>query len=219
MGAFSRRSRASSTPPCEAASISTTSRCWPSRTATHCSHVAAGFGGRALLAVDHLGQDPGGRGLPGPPGAAEQERVRQPALANRPGQRPDHVVLPEDLVRALGAVLPVERLVLSSANINPRSSVARKPPGEVVVAVHPPSTRTDSSASPAGSSGQASPRHPPAPAYGCSFRVLTGFAGWRRAGPDLQRPVPGATRARRASGGDSAPLKRIAGTGHRWLPA
>jgi hypothetical protein len=35
VGAFSRRSRASSTPPWEAASISTTSRCCPSRMATH----------------------------------------------------------------------------------------------------------------------------------------------------------------------------------------
>ena len=63
----------------------------------------------------------------------------------------------------------------------------------LVVAAHPSSTATDSSASPAGSSGQVSPRHPPAPAYGCFLPDLTGFAGWRRAGPDLRRPVPGAT--------------------------
>src|SRR5207244_1422113 len=51
-------------------------------------------------------------------------------------------------------------------------------------------TADDSSASSHGSSGQASPRHPPAPAYGCFLPDLTGFAGWRRAGPDLQRSVP-----------------------------
>jgi hypothetical protein len=61
----------------------------------------------------------------------------------------------------------------------------------MVVAVHPPSTATDSGASPAGSSGQAPPRHPPAPAYGCFLPDLTGFAGWRRAGPDHHRPVAG----------------------------
>src|SRR5207247_9822213 len=43
---------------------------------------------------------------------------------------------------------------------------------------------------PAGGSGQALPRHPPAPAYRCFIPDLTGFTSWRRAGPDLQRPVP-----------------------------
>ena len=72
---------------------------------------ATGLSGRTLLAVDHLGQDPGGRGLAGSARSAEQERVGETPLANRAGERPHDVVLPEDLVRALGAVLPVERLV------------------------------------------------------------------------------------------------------------
>jgi len=55
------------------------------------------------------------------------------------------------------------------------------------VAVHPPLTPHDSVARRAASSGQATPRHPPPPAYRCYLPVLTGFAGWRRAGPGLQR--------------------------------
>ena len=58
---------------------------------------AAGFGGGAGLAVDHLGEDPRRRGLPGPPRSAEQERVRETTFPNRSGQGPDHVILPEDL--------------------------------------------------------------------------------------------------------------------------
>src|SRR5438876_5324444 len=53
--------------------------------------------------------------------------------------------------------------------------------------------RTTRSLDRAGGSGQALPRHPPAPAYRCYLPVLTGFAGWRRAGPGLQRSVPGAS--------------------------
>jgi len=60
------------------------------------------------------------------------------------------------------------------------------------VTVHPPSTTDDSGASRRASSGQALLRHPPSPAYGCFLPDLTGFAGWRRGGPDLQRSAPGA---------------------------
>jgi hypothetical protein len=72
---------------------------------------AARLGRRALLAVDHLGQDPGGRGLPRSARATEQERVREPALANRAHQRADHVLLPQDLTGTLRPVLAIQGLV------------------------------------------------------------------------------------------------------------
>src|SRR5881628_1407925 len=59
-----------------------------------------------------------------------------------------------------------------------------------MVTAHPSSTTENSGALPAGGSGQALLRHPPAPAYRCFLPDLTGFTSWRRAGPDLQRPVP-----------------------------
>src|SRR5712691_8956888 len=88
VGARSRSSLASSTPPCEAASISTTSRWMPSRMATHWSHTPHGsavgpFSQLTILArmravlpeqryvVGHVGVhpiaphgQPGGRGQP-----------------------------------------------------------------------------------------------------------------------------------------------------------
>ncbi len=72
---------------------------------------AAGFGGGAGLAVHHLGQDPRRRGLPGPPRAAQQERMCQAALADGARERADHVVLTEHLRGTLRAVLAVQRLV------------------------------------------------------------------------------------------------------------
>ncbi len=72
----------------------------------------ARLGGRPVLAVDHLGQDPGRRGLARPPRPAEQEGVRETVLADRPDQGPDDVLLPDDLLGRLGAVLAVEGAVL-----------------------------------------------------------------------------------------------------------
>ncbi len=90
---------------------------------------AAGFGRGAGLAVDHLGQDPGRRGLPGPPRAAQQERVRQAPLADRARERSDHVVLAEHLRGALRAVLAVQRLVrLVVGHIHLRAPRARLDP-------------------------------------------------------------------------------------------
>ncbi len=72
----------------------------------------ARLGRGALLAVHHLGQDPGRGGLAGPPGPAEQERVGQAPLLHRADQRAHDVLLPQDLLGNLRAVLPVQRLVL-----------------------------------------------------------------------------------------------------------
>ncbi len=75
------------------------------------------------------------------------------------------------------------------------------------------------SASRAPGSGPATSRHTPGPAYRCFLPDLTGFTGWRCARPGLQHPRYEAFSRSRSAGGDSAPLERIAGTGHRWLPA
>jgi len=75
-----------------------------------------------------------------------------------------------------------------------------------MVTVHSPLTAHDSAAQRAGGSGQVSPRHPPAPAYRCYLPVLTGFAGWRRAGPDLPHSVPGAFPDHARRGRASVPL-------------
>ena len=154
---------------------------------------AARLGRGPLLAVDHLGEDARGRGLARAPRPAEQERVVQAALADRAGERADHVVLPEHLLRASAA--GTAGTGPGAASRPPRARLRchgppTRTPEDEKVAVHPPSTTDDSGASWSGSSSQASLRHPPASAYGCFLPDLTGFAGRCRAGPDLQRSVP-----------------------------
>ena len=100
----------------------------------------------------------------------------QAVLADGARQRADDVFLPQHLARCLRPVPPVQRLVLLL--------LRHVAPHTREVTVHPSSTTDDSDASWTGSSGQAPLRHPPAPAYGCFLPDLTGFAGWRRAGPE-----------------------------------
>ena len=64
-------------------------------------------------------------------------------------------------------------------------------------------------------SSQAYLRHPEGPTYRCFLPDLTGFAGFRRAGPGPQRLQAPAEAPGRTSGGNSTPLERFAGTGHR----
>ena len=96
----------------------------------------AGLGRRAPLAVHHLGEDAGRRGLAGPPRAAEQERVRETLLAQRADQGADDVLLPDDLVGRLRAVLAVQGLVgsfLGHVRRAPRAQPRRTrdgPPGK-----------------------------------------------------------------------------------------
>ena len=100
----------------------------------------------------------------------------QAVLADGARQGADDVVLPQHLGRRLRPVPPVQRLVLLL--------LRHVAPHTREVTVHPSSTTDDSDASRTGSSGQAPLRHPPAPAYGCFLPDLTGFAGWRRVGPE-----------------------------------
>ena len=199
MGAFSRRSRASSTPP-DAASISTTSRCWPSRTATHWSHEPQGSGVGPDSQLTILARIRAVEVLPVPRGPQSRNAcARRPPepRPTGPGSRgpargPRRDPAGGTCGRATGR---------ACRRPHPPPGAARPPrpargsaggSASLVVAAHPPSTAADSSASPAGSPVRC-PRHPPGPAYGCFLPDLTGFAGWRRAGPDLRRPVPGAT--------------------------
>ena len=64
-------------------------------------------------------------------------------------------------------------------------------------------------------SDQADPRHPASSVYRCFLPDLTRFTRRRCAGPGPQRRSPRRHPRTRASGGNSALLERIAGTGHR----
>src|SRR5438552_8904300 len=164
------------------------------------------LGGGSLLAIDHLREDPGGGRLSRATRSAEEEGVGQPLLSYRPDQGTDHVLLPDDLIRRLRPVLTIESDLVGHRAF--RTSLR-----ESVVAVHPPLTARDSAATRNDSSGQETPRHPPAPAYRCYLPVLTRFAGWRRAGPDLQRSVPGAVPDHPGRGRVFGPAR--AGCGYR----
>src|SRR5205814_7672216 len=70
--------------------------------------VAVGLRGRALLAVQRFGEDPRQRGLARP--ARPREQVGLPDLPriDRVLERPNHRLLPDDLIEPLRTVLPVE---------------------------------------------------------------------------------------------------------------
>src|SRR5256884_6386052 len=61
--------------------------------------------------VDRLGQDPGGRRLPGASYAGEEIGMRHAALLHRVLQRLGNRILPDQLAKFLGAVLVVKGLV------------------------------------------------------------------------------------------------------------
>jgi hypothetical protein len=73
--------------------------------------LEAGFAVDRALAVQGLGEDPGARGLAGPPRAAEEVRVADPVVAHRVVEGRDQMGLPPDLAEAPGPVPAVEGLV------------------------------------------------------------------------------------------------------------
>ena len=96
-----------------AASISSTSMWRPSAIATQWLADAAGLGRRLPLAVgadavERAGDDPRGGGLADAADAGQKERVRDPAGAQRVGQRPDQRRLADQLGQALRPVGPGE---------------------------------------------------------------------------------------------------------------
>jgi hypothetical protein len=82
------------------------------------------------------------------------------------------------------------------------------------VAVHPLSIRP-SGLTPLAGSGKDVPRRSEGATYPCYLPILGGFAGFRRAGPGLQRhlatSVPQGAHLER----EFDPAKRVAGSGHR----
>ena len=58
------------------------------------------------VAIKRLGQNPSSGGLSGPPGTYEQIGMRKPVLQNRVFQRLRDMLLPDDIVKCLGAVFP-----------------------------------------------------------------------------------------------------------------
>ena len=75
-----------------------------------------------VLAVERLGEDPGGGGLAGSAGPAEQIGVTDALVADGVAERPDHVLLAPDVAEPAGSVAAVERL------IGHRRSPYRSPP-------------------------------------------------------------------------------------------
>ena len=153
---------------------------------------AAGLGGGALLAVDHLREDARRRGLAGAPRTAEQERVVQAVLADRAGEGAHDVVLPEHLGRRLRAVPPVQRLVLLLVRHVPPLAVVAPTRGKKV-AVHPPSTTDDSGAT---LERQLQPGAPTAPT-GFRLRLLPSGPD-RVRGPMSRRTRPSTLRSEAA---------------------
>ena len=87
--------------------------CRPSAIATQWRADAARLGRRLALAVgadavQRAGDDPRGRGLADPADAGQQERVRDPAGAQRIGQRPDQRRLADQLGQPLRPAGPGE---------------------------------------------------------------------------------------------------------------
>ena len=72
---------------------------------------AVGLAVDRVLAVEGHGQDPGGGGLAGPSGPAEQVGVGDPVRRGRRCAGPGHVVLAPDLGESLRPVPPIQRLV------------------------------------------------------------------------------------------------------------
>ncbi len=105
------RSRISSTLLLEAASSSWRSNEVPCSMARHESHSPHGSPSVEVLAVERLGQDPGGGGLARAAGPAEQVGVADPVLAHGVVQRATTWSWPRISREALGPIAAVEGLV------------------------------------------------------------------------------------------------------------
>ena len=162
-------------------------------------------------AVERLCNDARERRLARAARPREQDRVRDALGADGVAQGLDDGVLADDLSESLGPPASVEGLVGGgSGHDTPGPSNPK-----MKVAVHPPSIRTSPCPSSKRGSDQAVPRHPTIIAECCFLPDLTRFASRRCAGPGRQRHTSRRPSRTPTSGGDSALLERIAGTGHR----
>ena len=73
--------------------------------------LVAGGRRRPLFAVDRLREDPGDRGLPDPARPAEEKGVGDALAGDRVLQRPDHMLLPQDVFKDLGSAFSGENAV------------------------------------------------------------------------------------------------------------
>ena len=95
-----------------APSISSTSTSSPLLMLWQMSHSLHGVGRRALLAVQRLGQDAGGRGLADAAGAGEQIRMADAIGRNRVRQRLGDVLLADQFGERLRPIAPGDDDVL-----------------------------------------------------------------------------------------------------------
>src|SRR3954469_17043015 len=186
VGARSRSSRASSTPPCDAASISTTSRCEPAAIRRHCSHLPHGSGVGPCSQLTILARIRAVDVLPVPRGPQNRYAWAMRFSRTAPTSARTTCSCPRTSSGVCGRYFRYSDWYSSATAVGlPGEGFARNKGGDRATAVD----RTENSgAHQAGGSGQASLRHPPAPAYRCFLPDLTGFASWRRAGPSHRRP-------------------------------
>ena len=79
---------------------------------------AAGRDGRAVHAVERLGQDARGRGFADAARPDEKIGVREAVLLDRVLQRLRDVLLPDEIVERLRPIFPRENLVAHAINLN-----------------------------------------------------------------------------------------------------
>ena len=200
-----------SMPRLDAASISTRSSARPSRIATHDAHASHGSPSLQVRAVERLGEDPGERRLAGAARPDEQDRVRDPSGRDRVAERRDDRLLPDDLRERLGPPAAVEGLVRDlSGQRRSWAGVAKR---ESL-----PCTLRRPGRSRAHRSERLGPGRSAAPGDQRLALLPSGpdavHASPLRGTRSSTSRTPSAPRTR-ASGGNSALLERIAGTGHR----
>ena len=167
----------------------------------------AGLAVLGVGAVHGLRDQPGDRGLARAADAREEVGVAHLTARDRVPERARDVLLTNDRGEGLGAVAAIESGAL-------RHCVMVLGDGRA-----PSVDRDVSNTRTRIGSDQACLRHEATTAYRCFLPDLTGFAARCCTGPGRQRLGRVQDPRWSPSGGDSAPLERIAGTGHRWLPA
>ena len=138
-------SRTSSTPVCEAASISITSTWRLSMIAWQCTPSAGMVDGRARhravrqFVVERAGEDAGGRGLADAAHAGEHEGLRDAAGRERVRERAHHRVLADQVVEGRGPVFARQHAIgrrrRARASRSPAGSIASWPSLDPAVAL------------------------------------------------------------------------------------
>ena len=93
---------------------------------------------RAGMAVERLGQDSRGGSLASSPWPNKQVGVRKPVLQNRVFQRLRDMLLPDDIVKRLGAVFPGKDRVAHPATMRALGRVCQRRESFCCFTVTPP---------------------------------------------------------------------------------